>query len=113
VSLHRGRGRKIQPGQRVHASVAFCKKSYNPKARFSDKQKNNFSRLVGRGDKSDLKWTYGWEDRLEMDIFDASTAETTIQRLGETQDPTVWVHRLTVMTWSGKFGHQREMLVLT
>ena len=115
VSLHRGHGRKIQPGQKIHASVAFCEESYKPKARFSDKFKGKvvWRNLVGQGNKSDLKWTRGWEDRLEMDIFDASAAETTIQRLGDALDPTVWVHRLTIMTWSGKIDNQREILVLT
>ena len=115
MSLHRGRGRKIQPGQRIHASVAFCKTLYEPKALFSDKGKEAWCNLIGRGNKSNLKWTHGWEDRLEMDIFDNKSAEITIEQLGNRQDPspTVWVHRLTIMMGSGKIDHQREILVLT
>ena len=100
-SLHRGQGRQIQPGQKVHASVAFCSKYYRPKAHIRGE---SWDMLVGSGTKFDTYWTRWWGDLLEMDIFDASTADTVIKKI---QDPSinkvVWVHRLTVMTWSRKF----------
>lgn len=101
--MHRGRGRKIQPGQKVHASVAFCDKKYCPKASLPiDKKQRQWKDLVHSGTKFGIEWTRGWEDLLEMDIFDASTAGTVIQQIEDAVNPIVWVHRLTAMTWSGK-----------
>jgi hypothetical protein len=57
---------------------------------------------VGCGNKSQLAWIRGREEILEMDIFDASTADTIIRRLESSGDLTVWVHRLTVMVSSGE-----------
>ena len=99
----------MQPGQMVHASVAFCKK-YRPKALLpSNTELRNWDGLVDSGNKFATNWTQGWEDLLEMDIFDASTADMVIQRIQDSSaNPIVWVHRLTVMTWTRKFVHRQN-----
>ena len=102
-SPHLGQGRNIQPGQTVHASVAFCKE-YFPKAllpRNSDSLMD-WKSLVGSGTRYDVAWTKGRQHLLEMDIFDLSMAELVVNEIEVTinPDPVMWVHRLTVMTYS-------------
>jgi len=78
--LHRGQGRKIQPGQKVHASVAYCDSSYNPKASLPavENSSRTWKDLVGKAVKEegsgwiggiDLQWMMGWEDLVEIDMF--------------------------------------------
>ena len=92
----------------MHASIAFCK-NYRPKALLPlEKQQRYWEGVVGIGEKAGMEWTRGWEDLLEMDIFDASTADKIVEQIEASVNPTtpvnltIWVHRLTVMTWSGK-----------
>ncbi|KAF7441271.1 hypothetical protein PC9H_001620 [Pleurotus ostreatus] len=102
---HAGQGRIIKPGQKIHASVAFCEDPYRPKAILPPNATRGWDALVGRGKRSDLQWTQGWEDLLEMDIFNQSTASQcldTLKTLKDTSEPSLWLHRLEVMTWSGE-----------
>jgi len=100
LRLHRGRGRKILPGQKIHASVPFCQESYVPKARPLDGVK--WSSMVGRGRRQDMHWASHLGDVLEMDIFDHSVAQEVIEKLtsGPEEGAHLWLHRLAVMTWS-------------
>ena len=102
ASPHKGRGRKIKPGQKVHSSIAFCKGSYQPKAILP--QERRLSELVGKGKLSHREWVKGWEDLIEMDIFDLSLMSNIIEMLksGTGDDSRIWAYRLKVMTSTGR-----------
>ncbi|KIM36837.1 hypothetical protein M413DRAFT_285325 [Hebeloma cylindrosporum] len=96
---HKGRGRKIKPGQKVHSSVAFCNESYQPRAILPARRR--LSELVGKGSRSNREWVEGWEDLLEMDIFDLSLMSNVIETLKSGTaggESPMWVYRLTAMT---------------
>ena len=103
VSFHKGRGRKIKPGQKVHSSVAFCDKSYHPKA-FLPQQRHLYE-LVGKGSLSNRDWVKGWEDIIEMDIFDISLLSNVIEILksGTGSESSMWIYRLRAMTSTGRY----------
>ena len=101
LSFHKGRGRKIKSGQKVHSSVAFCNESYHPRAILPEKC---LYELIGKGSRSNTEWVKGWEDLIEMDIFDLSLMSNVIETLKSgTEGSSIWVHRLTAMTSTG--GH--------
>ncbi|KAF8493851.1 hypothetical protein JB92DRAFT_1160898 [Gautieria morchelliformis] len=102
-SMHKGHGRKIKPGQKIHASVAFCPASYCPKAKLSPESSvKEWTNLVGEGDREWWGWADIFKDVLELDIFDDTTVKEVIQRLktGPDTEKGVWLHRLLVMSWS-------------
>ena len=102
-SLHRGRGRKIQPGQKIHASVAFSPSEYRPKAKLPKRgSPPNWEGLIQLNGDTQFKYPKDWENWLDMDIFDLTTAQTVISNLESSSvNPLMSVHRLTVMTQSG------------
>lgn len=110
-SPHLGRGRQIQPGQKVHASVAFSRGKYTPKAVFpkgshspgwKDLIKSDSPEVTDRFELSD---TSGWTEWLEMDIFDESAASTVVENLEKPSIPTLMsVYRLTMLTRSGELA---------
>jgi hypothetical protein len=104
-SLHRGKGRKIQPGQKIHASVAFSPSKYRPKAVLpKDGSPSNWEGLIQLNGDRQFNYPEEWEGWLEMDIFDPTTAQTVINNLEiSSVDLLTSVHRLTVMTRSGAF----------
>ncbi|KAF8489057.1 hypothetical protein JB92DRAFT_3148147 [Gautieria morchelliformis] len=90
--MHKGNGRKIKPGQKIHASVAFCPTSHCPKAKLCPESSvKAWADIVGRG-----------HHVLELDIFDDTTVNEVVQRLktGPDTEKGVWLHRLLVMSWS-------------
>ena len=107
--LHLGKGRRIQPGQKVHASVAFSRGKYTPKAvfpkgshspRWEDLIKSDSPEVTERLEMND---TSGWTDWLEMDIFDESAASTVVDNLERSSIPALMsVYRLTMLTRSGE-----------
>ncbi|KAF8532009.1 hypothetical protein JB92DRAFT_3104395 [Gautieria morchelliformis] len=102
-TTYRGHGRKMKPGQRIHASVAFCPTSYCPKAKLTPEGSvKAWTNLVGGGDRGQRKWTDHFKDVLELDFFDDTTVTEVIQRLkmGPDNEKGVWLHRLLVMSWS-------------
>ena len=103
VSFHKGQGRKIKPGQKVHSSVAFCDERYHPSAILPDQ--GCLYELVGKGSRSNTEWVKGWEDLIEMDIFDLSLMSDVVEKLksGTKGGSSMWVYRLTAMTSTG--GH--------
>jgi hypothetical protein len=103
VSSHQGQGREIKSGQKVHSSVAFCNESYHPRAILSEQR--CLDELVGKGSRSNREWVKGWEDLIEMDIFDLSLLSNVIEMLksGKGGENSMWVYRLTAMTSTG--GH--------
>ncbi|KZP10451.1 hypothetical protein FIBSPDRAFT_216725 [Athelia psychrophila] len=81
-------GRSILPGQKIHASIAFRQESYAPIASFykhaaSEKTPPNWGDIVGRGQAGQFRNIDGWEDILELDIFDASVVPHLLDRLQE------------------------------
>lgn len=74
---HRSEGRRIKPGQKIHASVAFIK-NYKPKAILTSKDKG-WHDILGKGSKSELAWTEDLRDILEMDLFDLSKTPALVE----------------------------------
>ena len=105
VSPHKGRGRKIKPGQKVHASIAFCKEDYYPKAILNLKDNYLWKQLLGKGSILSRDWATGWETLLELDIFDLSRMSHVIEMLkSETRDEeSMWAYRLCAMASTGKY----------
>lgn len=102
VSFHKGRGRKVQPGQRLHSSIAFCEKDYYPKAILKDKY---LFKLLGTGSRSNRDWARDWKGLLEMDIFDLSLMKRAIEELmSKTKDEkSMWAYRLCAMASTGRY----------
>lgn len=103
---HRGKGRTIYPGQKIHASVAFKAKSYQPKATFIDTQTNpNWKELVGEG-LPGKSGSDDWMQHLELDLFDTAAGLDAISGLTEANiSPANLLHilnRLDFMTTLGK-----------
>ena len=60
---------------------------------------------MGKGLQSnrDLEWVKGWEDLIEMDIFDLSLMAHVIEVLKSgTGDSSIWVYHLTTMASTGR-----------
>ena len=110
-SLHRGKGRKIQPGQKIHASVAFSPSEYRPKAVLPKRESPpSWKGLIQLNGDTQFKYPKDWEVWLDMDIFDPTAAQTVISNLeSETVNILTSVHRLTVMTQSGTSFTWSEM----
>jgi hypothetical protein len=105
-SLHFGEGRVVYPGQKIHASVAFCKPTYRPKARIPDHPSlKDWGDLVHAGGRGRVDWATRMQDVLEMDIFDHEAAINVVNKLTTNQgdDYELWLHHLDVMMWSCKF----------
>jgi hypothetical protein len=113
VSFHKGRGREIKSGQKVHSSVAFCNENYHPRAVLPEQRR--LYELVGKGSRSNREWVKGWEDLIEMDIFDLSLMPNVIETLksGTGGGSRMWVYRLTAMTSTGGVFFMPERLFLT
>ncbi|KAF8517062.1 hypothetical protein BU17DRAFT_67176 [Hysterangium stoloniferum] len=100
---HRGRGRKIQPGQKVHVSLAYCVRPYLPKA-LLPVGKGTLSAFV-RPYKPEpepepeyyLPGLYQDNDLFELDIFDADATEHIMKMIESAADPTGGLHRLEIM----------------
>ena len=112
-SLHKGRGRKIKSGQKVHSSVAFCDENYHPRAILPGRR--CLYELVGKGSRSNREWVKGWEDLIEMDIFDLSLMSNVIEMLkyGTGGASSMGAYRLTAMTSTGGRFFMAERAILT
>ncbi|KAF7985989.1 hypothetical protein HWV62_41300 [Athelia sp. TMB] len=113
---HRGRGRIIQPGQKVHISVAFARKDYQPKAKYPKGQKSpseaksqaaekwksllQSQTVIKTTGETEYRCPEEWKEELEMDMFDVSVASTAIDNLLTAEVDATAVHRLSVLTWS-------------
>ncbi|KAJ7476102.1 hypothetical protein FB451DRAFT_1034201 [Mycena latifolia] len=126
---HNGRGRVILPGQVVHASVAFKgrdknvksnngkvedqklkkdkdeggKLKYTPKASLLNSDLE-WKDLVGKGKEDDISWAATWHLRLDLDLFDSSTARDVGQRLVNAKDEKInhYLKRIPLLTLTGK-----------
>lgn len=91
---HCGKGRVIQPGQKIHASVSFIH-NYQPKATFSRSMTGKgWNNILGVGKKDGVDWADGITDRLEMDLFDLSNITTIIDKVSENLDDVDSIGRL-------------------
>ena len=90
-------------GQKVHSSIAFCDKSYHPRAMLPEQRR--LCELVGKGSLLNREWVKGWEDLIEMDIFDLSLMSNVIESLksGAEDESSMWVYRLTAMMSTGMY----------
>lgn len=93
----------IQPGQKIHASIAFCKPTYLPKAcLLGNDPTRDWASLVNSGGRGRIDWAKKWEDMLEMDIFDHDAANNVVNKLtmDYNDDYELWLHHLSVMLWT-------------
>jgi hypothetical protein len=93
----------MQPGQKIHASVAFCKPTYHPKAcLFATDSLRDWDALVNAGGRGRIDWATKWQDILEMDIFDHEAANNVVNKLTIdcNDDYELWLHHLAVMLWT-------------
>ncbi|KAF8511901.1 hypothetical protein BU17DRAFT_96812 [Hysterangium stoloniferum] len=96
---HRGRGRKIQPGQKVHVSAAYCQKSYSPKV-VLPVDGTQWVGFIGLGDPEDpLSVLRDLKDidLLEMEIFDPNAADIVMNMIESSPDKTGPLHRPAIM----------------
>ena len=95
----------------MHSSIAFCKGNYQPKAILPEQRR--LSELVGKGKLSHREWVKGWEDFIEMDIFDLLLMSNIIETLksGTGGDSRIWAYRLKVMTSTGRYMFGAAMSV--
>jgi len=94
-----GKGRRMLSGQQIHASVAFCRQDYRPKAILSNNLDLKWDEIVDKGDQNDLYWVGNWEGILEMDMFNPETAASVLRDLESRGDNNrVWLRRLKWMS---------------
>ncbi|KAF8517077.1 hypothetical protein BU17DRAFT_92250 [Hysterangium stoloniferum] len=103
---HRGRGRKIQPGQKVHVSLGYCVSPYLPKASLPE-GKGTWSDYVSpceREAEYDLpsRIEADKKDLFELDIFDGDATEHTMKMIESAADSTGGLHRLKIILKSYK-----------
>jgi tetratricopeptide (TPR) repeat protein len=118
---HRGAGRVIAPGQRIHISVAFKNPSYFPRAEFLLANSIKWDSFVGGMiESNDFDWALGFGEQVELDLFDASFATQAINNLnniwgkgdhhggtpGVEADESYWMNRLAFMAPSGRLAEQ-------
>ncbi|KAJ7097706.1 hypothetical protein C8R44DRAFT_859850 [Mycena epipterygia] len=88
---HRGAGRIIAPGQRVHISVAF-KKDYHPRATFLEPDGIEWDSFVGKNvETTDFDWVDRLGNKVEKELFDSSfmiQAVESLRVLWDTQHTT-------------------------
>jgi hypothetical protein len=78
---HRGKGRVIREGQKIHASVAFKNGyRYTPQA-ISPEGFPSWYRIVGTGQMDDIAWAKDLNDIIEMDLFDFTEAGSMMTQL--------------------------------
>ena len=73
-SWHRGKGRQIQPGQKIHSTVAFLPLGSRPKARLPlamDEWSKKLGDLAKSKGETQLNYPEDWSDWVEMDVFDS------------------------------------------
>jgi tetratricopeptide (TPR) repeat protein len=120
---HRGAGRIIAPGQRVHISVAFKgPNKYHPRAEFLRSSGIKWESFVGGMlESKDFKWALDFGEQVELDLFDASFTTQALNKLkhiwgtaGNTggtpetlkADESYWMKRLAFMAPSGRLAEQ-------
>lgn len=106
--MHLGKGRQIQPGQKIHPSVAFSPSTYIPRAILprDERTRRPWQDLIKFQDHTEFVCPEGWEALLEEDIFklDLPSANSVIDGLeNSSMPPLISINRLTVMTQSGMF----------
>jgi len=98
--------RKIKPGQKVHASVAFIHGNYKPKATLRRSGAEiEWERILGKGNKDNVDWADGLQHLLEMDLFDYSNGAAITVGLAKNEiHNTFFTGRLQFMASFGAFS---------
>lgn len=78
---HCGAPRYIQPGQKIHLSVAF-QRDYSPRARLPPG--HSWDNIIGHA-FGDMEWMTQSKDILELDHYDFSAAKDMVKRLKSTE----------------------------
>ena len=111
---HLQKGRVIVEGQKIHVSLAFKDKPYEPAAQAQDPSLElDLGSLVGQASSDSegwelvTKWNQNHKVKLEMDAFDLSQVKTLLENLSkdfETRNNNVVAHlnRLRFIATSGK-----------
>ncbi|KAJ6548693.1 hypothetical protein B0H19DRAFT_1265495 [Mycena capillaripes] len=86
-SPHWFEGRRIKPGQKIHASVAF-KKGYTPEAILPENGKG-WDDILEKGSKTEFSWTENLGDILEMDLFDLSKTPILVEAVISSLDAAI------------------------
>ncbi|KAJ7117550.1 hypothetical protein C8R44DRAFT_790986 [Mycena epipterygia] len=92
---HLGKGRVIQPGQKIHASVAFIK-DYQPKATLPE-ETIEWEDILEKGNKDGISWIQGLEHILELDLFDLSP-KSVLQVIANAMSNDTDLDRLDFLT---------------
>jgi hypothetical protein len=94
--LHMGRGRKIFPGQKVHASV-LLKPNYRPKAKWWSPE-DKWPGSVDPNNPRELETLTYLDDKWEMDLFDSTTAGFLVDKIRQAGcKPLKYMDRLCFM----------------
>ena len=103
---HLAGARKIKPGQKVHASVAFIHGNYKPKATLQRSGAEiEWERILGKGNKDNVDWADGLQHLLEMDLFDYSNGAAITVGLAKNEiHNTFFTGRLQFMASFGAFS---------
>ncbi|KAJ7641243.1 hypothetical protein FB45DRAFT_354053 [Roridomyces roridus] len=114
---HLGSGRIIAPCQRIHASVAFKKSEYHPRAKFRDPPGIPWGSFVGKDiDNGDFRWADEWKHLLELDLFDTAFTLEAIEKLkslwdsdsrgveNNPKEERYWINRLSFIAHSGELA---------
>ena len=71
----------IQPGQKIHASVAFIQ-DYEPLAKFSERiEKGDWLRILCKGRQDSFEWSDKIKELLELDLFDHTRVKPLIEEI--------------------------------
>ena len=103
-------------GQKLHSSIAFCPRGYNPKADLPPDLPlpRRWNELVATRQRFDQDWAAEWNAILEMDIFDHTIMPQIVEKLKSEPggDNTVWTYRLTVITSTSELPRTTATLAL-
>jgi hypothetical protein len=82
---HMGRGRKIVPGQKLHASV-LLKSHYLPKAKLWSPE-DKWPGCVDLDDPRELEMLIDLDDKWEKDLFDSTAAGFLVDKIRQPGQP--------------------------
>ncbi|KAJ7357885.1 hypothetical protein DFH08DRAFT_436982 [Mycena albidolilacea] len=117
---HRGAGRIIAAGQRIHISVAFKNpNNYHPRADFLESDGIKWESFVGGmiDESKGFEWALDLGGQVELDLFDASFTTEAITKLqdiwkkgstsgADDNNESYWMNRLAFMAPSGRLAEQ-------
>ncbi|RDB25592.1 hypothetical protein Hypma_006109 [Hypsizygus marmoreus] len=114
-AFHRGKGRAIFPRQKVHASIAFASKGYQPKATFVMRDAKPewkdivANRLTGL---TRVQSEEKWKELLELDIYDTRVIPDMLEDLEQSNNLTEedFLHRIDRLSFLASLDHGLEAI---